>query len=69
MSLGYRNSVGVDCNGSRGGLWAAWDDCQHITSVETIDRYLLLHVSDVHVKIPLPASKKGEVLLNLEAVS
>ncbi|GMP44529.1 hypothetical protein CsSME_00013426 [Camellia sinensis var. sinensis] len=32
MSLGYRNSVGVDCNGSRGGLWSAWDDCQHITS-------------------------------------
>lgn len=47
MSLGYRNSVAVDSNGSRDGLWAAWDDCQNITSVETTDRYLLLHVSDV----------------------
>ncbi|XP_028121415.1 uncharacterized protein LOC114318684 [Camellia sinensis] len=47
MSLGYRNCVGVDCNGSRGGLWAAWDDCQHITSVGAADRYLLLHIFDV----------------------
>ncbi|GMP39699.1 hypothetical protein CsSME_00010427 [Camellia sinensis var. sinensis] len=25
MSLGYRNCVGVDCNGSRDGLWATWE--------------------------------------------
>ncbi|KAI7995675.1 hypothetical protein LOK49_LG11G02619 [Camellia lanceoleosa] len=46
MSLGFKQSFGMNCQGSRGGLWVAWDDSYDMVGVEASDRWLILEVLD-----------------------
>lgn len=46
MSLGYKHSFGMNCQGSRRGLWAAWDDNYDMVGVKASDRLLIMEVLD-----------------------
>jgi len=46
MSLGYKHSFGMNYQGSREGLWTAWDDNYDMVGVEASDRLLILEVLD-----------------------
>lgn len=46
FKLGFCHFYGLDACGSRGGLWAAWDNSVNVQVVETNLHFLLLKLED-----------------------
>ncbi|KAF7134864.1 hypothetical protein RHSIM_Rhsim08G0012400 [Rhododendron simsii] len=46
LNMGFKFYTGVDAIGSRGGLWAAWDDSVNVCVIKKSMRFLLLKILD-----------------------